>query len=72
MSVGDYNEALCGEYKFGSRQVNINKPFKFKDWLDSCNVLGSGFLGLKFTWLNLRQVLNLILEMIDRCFAIPK
>ena len=69
MLVGDFNEALCGEYKFGGRQVNINKPLKFKDRLNSCSVLDLGFLGLKFTCLILRQVSNLILEMIDRCLA---
>ena len=33
--MGDFNEALCGEHKFGGRQVNINKPLKFKDRLNS-------------------------------------
>lgn len=69
--LGDFNEVLCGEDKYGGRQVNINRALEFKECLDLCNLLDLGFSGLKFTWSNLRQVTNLILERIDHCFGNP-
>ena len=69
--LGDFNEVLCGEDRYGGRQVNINRALEFKECLDLCNLLDLGFSGLKFTWLNLRQVTDLILERIDRCFGNP-
>ena len=69
--LGDFNEVLSSEDKLGGRHINLNRALSFKECLDSCNLLGLGFFGPKFTWLNLRQVLDLILERIDRCFANP-
>nr|XP_023904043.1 uncharacterized protein LOC112015830 [Quercus suber] len=47
--LGDFNEVLCGEDKYGGRQVNINRALEFKDYLDVCNLLDLGFSGPKFT-----------------------
>jgi len=41
--LGDFNEVLCGEDKYGGRQVNINRALKFKECLDVCNLLDLGF-----------------------------
>ena len=51
------------------RKINLSRALDFKACLDECNFLDLGFLGPKYTWSNLRQVINLILERIDRCFA---
>ena len=67
--LGDFNEVLCGEDKFGGRKVNLNRALEFKDCLDDCNLLDLGFSGPKYTWSNLRQITDLVLERIDRCFA---
>ncbi|KAL0017636.1 hypothetical protein SO802_004705 [Lithocarpus litseifolius] len=57
--------------KFGGNQVNINRALEFKAVLDSCNFVNLGFVGPKYTWTNKRQLADLILERIDRCFANP-
>lgn len=64
--LGDFNEVLSSEDKLGGRNINLNRALDFKECLDSCNLLDLGFLGPKFTWSNLIQVSNLILECIDR------
>ena len=67
--LGDFNEVLSSENKFGGRSINLNRALDFKECLDTCSLLDLGFSGPKFTWSNLRQVPDLILERIDRCFA---
>lgn len=69
--LGDFNEVLTGEDKFGGKSINLNKALDFKDCLDSCNLLDLGFSGPKYTWSNHRELTDLILEIIDRCFANP-
>nr|XP_023903392.1 uncharacterized protein LOC112015243 [Quercus suber] len=67
--LGDFNEVLCEEDKFGGNHVNLNRALEFKDCLDECNMLDLGFAGPKYTWTNRRPIISLILERIDRCFA---
>ena len=69
--LGDFNEVLTGEDKFGGKSINLNRALDFKDCLDTCNLLDLGFSGPKYTWSNWRQLTDLILERIDRCFANP-
>ena len=69
LMLGDFNEVLCGEDKFGGNQVNLNRTLEFKECLDECNMLDLGFAGPKYTWKNRRPITSLILERIDRCFA---
>ena len=69
--LGDFNEVLSSEDKFGGRSINLNRALDFKECLDTCSLLDLGFSGPKFTWSNLRQVSDLFLECIDRCFANP-
>ena len=69
--IGDFNEVLCGEDKFGGNQININRALEFKAVIDSCNFVNLGFARPKYTWRNKRQLADLILERIDRCFANP-
>ena len=71
LMLGDSNEVLCGEDKFGGNRVNLNRALDFKNCLDECNMLDLGFAGPKFTWTNRRPISNLILERIDQCFANP-
>ena len=69
--LGDFNEILCGNDKMGGRQINMYRALEFKSCLDDYNFLDLGFSGPKYTWTNDRQVTDLILECIDRCFANP-
>ena len=54
LMIGDFNEVLCGEDKFGGNQVNINWAMEFKACLDSCSFVDLGFAGPKYTWTNKR------------------
>ena len=69
--LGDFNEVLSSEEKFGGNQINLNRALEFKECLDNCNFLDLGFAGSKFTWTNKRPITSLILERLDRCFANP-
>nr|XP_023906597.1 uncharacterized protein LOC112018316 [Quercus suber] len=65
--VGDFNEPLVQEDKFGGRGVSVNRSLAYKDCLDLCNMVDMGFFGPRYTWTNNWDVNNLILERID-CF----
>ena len=69
LMLGDFNEVLSEDDKFGGNSVNLNRALEFKKCLDECNMLDLGFAGPKYTWTNSRPITNLILERIDRCFA---
>ena len=47
--LGDFNEILCREDKYGGRQVHINRALEFKDCIDNCNMIDLGFTGPKYT-----------------------
>ena len=59
--LGDFNEVLSGDNKYGGRSINLNKALEFKDCLDCCNFLYLGFSGPKYTWSNRKQISDLIL-----------
>ena len=67
----DFNKVLTGEDKFGGKSINLNRALDFKDCLGTCNLLDLCFSGPKYTWSNWRQLTDLILERIDRCFDNP-
>lgn len=66
--VGDFNEPLVKEDKFGGREINVNRFLAFKECLDSCNMVDMGFSSPRYTWTNKRDLKNLILERVDRFF----
>ncbi|XP_030948980.1 uncharacterized protein LOC115972893 [Quercus lobata] len=63
--AGDFNEPLNSNDKFGGRENSITRSLLFKECLDKCNMIDLGFLGLRFTWTNRREVDALIQERID-------
>ena len=69
--VGDFNEPLVEADKFGGKPVSINRSLLFKDCLDKCNMVDMGFSGSRYTWINRREINNLIQERIDRVFMNP-
>ena len=71
LMIGDFNEVLGGEDKFGGNQINLNRALEFKKCLDLCNFVDLGFVGPKYTWTDKRKISDLILERLDRCFANP-
>ena len=71
MIVGDFNEPLLDDDKYGGRAVNINRSLQFKECLDKCSMMDLGLTGLRFTWTNGRELSALIQERIDRFFVNP-
>jgi len=67
--VGDFNEPLVNEDKFGGRPVSINRSLLLKECLDKCNMVDLGFSGPRYTWTNRRDIQGLIQERIDRFFV---
>ena len=67
--VGDFNEMLSGDDKFGGNPVSISRALKFQECLNNCSMIGLGFSRLKFTWSNHRLLSQLIQGRIDRAFA---
>ena len=69
--VGDFNEPLLDDDKYGGRAISINRSLQFKECLDKCNMMDLGFTGPRFTWTNGRELSVLIQERIDRFFVNP-
>lgn len=53
----------------GGRVVSVSGSLLFKDCLDKCNMIDTGFSGPRFTWSNRREIQALIQEIIDRFFV---
>ena len=47
--VGDFNEPLLNEDKFGGRAVSVNRSLLFKECLDNCGMIDIGFSSPRFT-----------------------
>ena len=71
LMIGDFNEVFGGEDKFWGNHINLNRALEFKACSDLCSFVDLGFVGPKYTWTNKRQISDLILERLDRCFANP-
>lgn len=67
--LGDFNEILSSNEKFGGLLVNVSRALKFKCSLDTCGMLDLGFHGPKLTWTNRREFRTFIQERIDRGFV---
>ncbi|KAH7867325.1 hypothetical protein Vadar_031984 [Vaccinium darrowii] len=67
--LGDCNQVLTSEDKFGGNPVNSARANLFKDCLDTCGMLDLGFSGSRYTWSNLRTTRGLIQERLDRCWS---
>ncbi|XP_070020692.1 uncharacterized protein [Nicotiana sylvestris] len=68
--VGDFNDTLRQEEKFGGRRINRSRSTRFWSCVNFCKLIDLGFKGGRYTWSNHRRNNNgLILERLDRCFA---
>jgi ribonuclease HI len=67
--VGDFNEVLSSDDKFGGLPVRLGRSQLFNNCLNDCGMIDLGFHGPRFTWSNLREVRYLIQERLDRGFA---
>ncbi|GLT34240.1 hypothetical protein SLA2020_087660 [Shorea laevis] len=69
--AGDFNEKLTNDDKRGGNPISQHKANLLQNCLDAYNLLDLGFNGPKFTWSNMRSILNLIQARLDRAFANP-
>lgn len=70
--VGDFNEVLMGDDKFGGRLVNLGRALRFQECLDNYKMIDIGFYGPRYIWSNCRLLSRLIQERIDRVFVNAK
>ena len=66
--IGDFNEVMSQNEKWGGRPINNHRANLFKQTINNCNLLDLGFNGPKFTWTNKRKN-NPIYERLDRGFG---
>ena len=69
--VGDFNEVLMGDDKFGGRPVNLGKALRFQECLDNCNMIDIGFFGPRYTWFICRPLSRLGL-FVGHCLDLSK
>ena len=67
--MGDFNEVLSKEEKYGGNPVCQRRVRAIKECMDVCHMMDLGFPGPKFTWTNKREVGDLIQCRLDRCWA---
>ncbi|XP_075653884.1 uncharacterized protein LOC142624237 [Castanea sativa] len=48
--MGDFNEVLLSNEKFGGHPANTKRALRFQECLDACNMIDMGFSGAKYTW----------------------
>ncbi|XP_025704008.1 uncharacterized protein [Arachis hypogaea] len=70
MVIGDFNEiAEEGEKKGGAR-ADQHACRRFKNWIQSCNLLDLGFVGSKYTWKGgQRDGMERVFKRLDRGLA---
>lgn len=50
--VGDFNEILCNEEKYGGPRRQAGIMLRFRETMVDCNLEDMGFVGSRFTWSN--------------------
>ncbi|XP_059433934.1 uncharacterized protein LOC132167054 [Corylus avellana] len=69
MCVGDFNEILADEEKYGANKRPRWQIRDFQQTMERCQLHDLGFLGPKFTWSNKREDGHFIMERLDRAIA---
>lgn len=69
--LDNLNKILTSEDKLREKPINIARAMRFQNCLNSCNMIDLGFRGLRFTWVNKRDLFAFIQESLDRCFVNP-
>ena len=66
--MGDFNEVVNEQEKFGGNPVNQNRIRPYVDCMNCCGMLDLGFSGPRYTWSNKRGLTDLIQLRLDRCW----
>ena len=67
--LGDFNDILLCEEKWGGNRPSISRIREFRNCLNACNMIDLGFSGPKYTWSNCHDMISLIMERLDRVLA---
>ena len=67
--MGDFNEVLFEEKKYGGNPISQRRLGAILDCMNVCHMMDLGFSGTNFTWLNKREIGDLIQCRLDRCWA---
>ncbi|XP_026417071.1 uncharacterized protein LOC113312538 [Papaver somniferum] len=65
--IGDFNALLGSEDKNGGLEVDESDFLNLRNFYDTLDLHDPGFSGPRFTWSNMQQGPDLILERLDRC-----
>uniref|UniRef100_A0A2N9ERH6 CCHC-type domain-containing protein n=1 Tax=Fagus sylvatica TaxID=28930 RepID=A0A2N9ERH6_FAGSY len=67
--LGDFNDILLCEEKWGGNRPSNSRIREFRNCLNACNMIDLGFSGPKYTWSNCHDMNSLIMEKLDRVLA---
>ena len=67
--LGNNNELLSSHDKLGGNPLNPRRVQLFKECLDAYGMVDLGFHGLRYTWVNKRDIGQFIQERLHRGFA---
>jgi exonuclease III len=70
--VGDFNDILSSEEKWGGNRPSASRMAEFHACINSCSLIDLGFSGPKYTWTNSQDVSSLIMQRLDRALANPE
>ncbi|GLT80975.1 hypothetical protein SLA2020_523840 [Shorea laevis] len=69
MIIGDFNDVVDQSEKFGGNQIFQTRVRAYLDCMNNCNMVDLGFIGNRFTWVNMRFSNQLIRERLDRVWV---
>ncbi|XP_042983334.1 uncharacterized protein LOC122312737 [Carya illinoinensis] len=69
LCMGDFNELLSNEEKYGAADRPFLQMERFREALDECELSDLGFIGSRFTWSNKMEGRAFIKERLDRAFG---
>ena len=69
--LGDFNDILSCDEKWGGNRPSNSRMSKFKNYLNAYSMIDLSFSGPKFTWSNCHDVSSLIMERLDSALANP-
>ncbi|GKV21679.1 hypothetical protein SLEP1_g31635 [Rubroshorea leprosula] len=72
MMIGDFNDVLDQSEKFGGNRICQARFRAYLECMNNCNMIDLGFVGNRFTWINMRFSHQLIRERLDRAWENPE
>ncbi|GLT46247.1 hypothetical protein SLA2020_200180 [Shorea laevis] len=67
--AGDFNDVMDQSEKFGGAPINQHRVQAFSSCMNDCQMLDLGFIGGRFTWVNMQPDGQVIRERLDRVWC---